>query len=54
MNGINDLRGEKRRPAGFDGPADLPVRVRDAESGDGGEGVEDVAHGAGAEDEEAG
>ena len=53
--GVPCRRGgrDERGPAGFDGPADEAAGRASAQGGDGGQGMEDVAHGADAHDEDA-
>lgn len=45
--------GEKRLPAGFDGPANLPFRMCPTQGGDRRKGVQDVAHRTEPDDEQA-
>ena len=45
---------EERRPLGIDEPAEVRVRPAFFDEGDGGEGVDDVAEGAGFEDQDRG
>jgi len=45
--------GEQWLPAGIDNPVDDPLGMGLAEGGDGGQGVEDITHGAEADHKEA-